>query len=216
LEYNADTPTSLVEAAVIQWRWVEDCFPQRDQWNSIHEKLVAKWKDLRAYVAEPVYFAHDGVEEDVLTIAYLRDTAREAGLRNTSIRMKDLGWDAERECFVDVDEFSIETLFKLYPWETLLREPFGPHALLSISQGQKPQSGPHAVDRADLEDALVEQSPARRTLGIVSGPRATLTLLSGWPASIATICTQTLAWQRGRECEHRGRFTELRHPRSVC
>jgi glutathionylspermidine synthase len=141
LEYNADTPTSLVEAAVIQWRWVEDCFPQRDQWNSIHEKLVAKWKDLRAYVAEPVYFAHDGAEEDVLTIAYLRDSARQAGLRNTSIRMKDLGWDAERECFVDVDEFSIETLFKLYPWETLLREPFGPHALLSISQGQKPQSG---------------------------------------------------------------------------
>lgn len=38
LEFNADTPTSLVEAAVIQWLWKEDVFPSHDQFNSIHEK----------------------------------------------------------------------------------------------------------------------------------------------------------------------------------
>src|SRR5438128_5878652 len=27
LEYNADTPTSLLEAAVVQWYWLQDCFP---------------------------------------------------------------------------------------------------------------------------------------------------------------------------------------------
>jgi len=46
LEYNADTPTALVEAAVTQWYWLEDTFADADQFNSIHEKLVAKWKDL--------------------------------------------------------------------------------------------------------------------------------------------------------------------------
>ncbi len=141
LEYNADTPTSLLEASVIQWRWLEDRFPGRDQWNSIHEKLVAKWQDLKPYLAQPVYFAHDGLEEDALTISYLRDTAQAAGLRSASIRMQDLGWNRRRSCFVDLDEAAIESLFKLYPWETLLREPFGPNALASMASGQKAQAG---------------------------------------------------------------------------
>jgi glutathionylspermidine synthase len=141
LEYNADTPTSLLEASVIQWRWLEDCFPGRDQWNSIHEKLVAKWRDLQPYLAQPVYFAHDGYEEDALTIAYLRDTATAAGLNTAGILMHDIGWNSKRTCFVDTEEAPIETLFKLYPWETLLHETFGPHALASIAPGQRPRSG---------------------------------------------------------------------------
>src|SRR5690606_28801485 len=40
LEYNADTPTSLVEAASPQWFWMEERFPGADQWNSLHERLV--------------------------------------------------------------------------------------------------------------------------------------------------------------------------------
>jgi len=45
LEYNADTPTSLLEAAVVQWHWLK-AMPQElvsanpDQFNSIHEKLI--------------------------------------------------------------------------------------------------------------------------------------------------------------------------------
>ncbi len=57
LEYNADTPTSLLEAAVIQWHWLKDVFPEADQFNSLHEKLIAKWKDVDAYLSKPVYFA---------------------------------------------------------------------------------------------------------------------------------------------------------------
>lgn len=37
LEFNADTPTSLLEASVIQWQWKEECFPECDQYNGIHE-----------------------------------------------------------------------------------------------------------------------------------------------------------------------------------
>ena len=53
LEYNADTPTGLVEAAVAQWYWLQDCFPDADQFNSAHEKLIAKWKDLKDYTTSP-------------------------------------------------------------------------------------------------------------------------------------------------------------------
>ncbi|MFM7127796.1 MAG: glutathionylspermidine synthase family protein, partial [bacterium] len=41
LEFNADTPTSLLEAAVIQWFWLEDRLAEGlaqgwDQYNNIH------------------------------------------------------------------------------------------------------------------------------------------------------------------------------------
>src|ERR1700728_41993 len=78
LEYNADTPTSLLEAAVIQWYWLKDVYPQADQFNSLHEKLIAKWKDPDSYLAKPIYFASADYSEDLLTIAYLRDTAEQA------------------------------------------------------------------------------------------------------------------------------------------
>src|SRR5208283_3061062 len=45
LEFNADTPTSLFEASVVQWYWLEDYQPGSDQFNSIHEKLVATWEN---------------------------------------------------------------------------------------------------------------------------------------------------------------------------
>ena len=45
LEYNADTPTALLEAAVIQWFWLKDVFPQARQFNSIHERLLEIFAD---------------------------------------------------------------------------------------------------------------------------------------------------------------------------
>ncbi len=51
LEYNADTPTSIFEAAVFQWAWLEQAMtrniiPKRaDQFNSIHERLIDTWKN---------------------------------------------------------------------------------------------------------------------------------------------------------------------------
>jgi len=45
LEYNADTPTALLEAAVVQWYWLEEVKTGSDQFNSIHEKLIARWAE---------------------------------------------------------------------------------------------------------------------------------------------------------------------------
>jgi glutathionylspermidine synthase len=50
LEYNADTPTALLESSVAQWDWLEQAIipsqPSADQFNSLHEKLIARWKVL--------------------------------------------------------------------------------------------------------------------------------------------------------------------------
>jgi glutathionylspermidine synthase len=132
LEYNADTPTALVEAAVTQWYWLEDCFAGADQFNSLHEKLVAKWKDLLPYLEQPVYFGHDGSEEDFMTISYLRDTAEQAGHKTIPIAMSAIGWEDAHARFVDLERRPMRSVFKLYPWEWLLGEQFGTHAMETI------------------------------------------------------------------------------------
>ena len=134
LEYNADTPTSLLEAAVVQWHWLKD-MPELlvssnpDQFSSIHEKLIAKWKDLDDYLSKPVYFAALDYPEDQLTTIYLRDTAHQAGIETLQMYMSEIGWNSELQAFLDPNEDQMFSIFKLYPWEAMLAEEFGPHAL---------------------------------------------------------------------------------------
>jgi glutathionylspermidine synthase len=125
-EFNADTPTSLFEASVVQWDWLRERFPEADQFNSIHEKLVARWAE--AGFSEPVHFAcvRDHAE-DLATTVYLQDTAMQAGLETRRLYMDEIGWDGRR--FVDLANRPIERLFKLYPWEWMIDEPFGVHLL---------------------------------------------------------------------------------------
>ena len=132
LEYNADTPTALLEAAVVQWYWKEEVWPGADQFNSLWEGLVEKWTQLKAggwLLGEPVSFGHVQNTEDLMTVTLLRDTAQEAGVATQGLHMRDLGWDTARHAFVDLQGRTIRTLFKLYPWEWVLSEPFAPHAL---------------------------------------------------------------------------------------
>src|SRR5690606_27793711 len=75
LEYNADTPTSLLESSVVQWFWLQDVHPGDDQWNSIHERLVDRWKRLELPTG-PVHFAWtrmDETGEEVMTLGYLQE-----------------------------------------------------------------------------------------------------------------------------------------------
>lgn len=133
LEYNADTPTGLVEASIAQWYWLQDVKPAYDQWNGIHEALVQAWKkQFDASGLTILHVAHTEVEtsgEDWFTAAYLRDTADQAGWTTVGINMSDIGWDAVSKMFVDLDNQPISTIFKLYPWELMIREEFGRHIL---------------------------------------------------------------------------------------
>jgi glutathionylspermidine synthase len=125
LEYNADTPTSLLEAAVVQWQWLKEVAPAKDQFNSIHERLIAGWKDLKDYLPPgPLQFASMDAAEDVLTASYLQDTAAQAGIETRFLQVKDIGWDAGAARFVDLAGQPIGACFKLYPWEWLVREEF--------------------------------------------------------------------------------------------
>ncbi|OSZ67172.1 glutathionylspermidine synthase [Sphingomonas sp. IBVSS1] len=135
-EFNADTPTSLLEAAVVQWDWKQAVFPAADQFNSLHEALVARWREIapppgtsRLYLAA----AADASGEDEVTIAYHADCAAEAGIATSLIAMGDIGWDRDIRRFVDLDGRAMGAICKLYPWEWLVHEPFGRQVIDSLS-----------------------------------------------------------------------------------
>ncbi len=121
LEFNADTPTSLLEAAVAQWYWHEAVMPATDQFNCLHEQLVARWKEM-AIRGKLHFTSVRGAAEDEMTTTYMRDTAMQAGLTTDYVAISDIGWNGEK--FVDADQGPIENLFKLYPWEWLVTESY--------------------------------------------------------------------------------------------
>jgi glutathionylspermidine synthase len=135
LEYNADTPTALVEAAVAQWMWLKDIDPRGDQFNSIHERLIDAWKRVLVHDKNPIHFAamsQIDTPEDYITAEYMRDVAIQAGAQTSFIDITEVGWDKPRRCFVDGTGFPITRCFKLYPWEWMVNEEFA--ANLRVAQ----------------------------------------------------------------------------------
>ena len=130
LEYNADTPTSIFEAAVFQWTWLEQAIERillpsgADQFNSLHERLVEAWKKL-GQASRRLHLAGTlASTEDAGTLAYLEDTASQAGLETTLLDVEAIGW-RDTGGFVDLDNQEIELVFKLYPWEWMFHDAFG-------------------------------------------------------------------------------------------
>lgn len=127
LEFNADTPTSLYEAGIVQWFWLQDFDKNKDQFNSIHEKLIDYWAVLKNYL-HPGKLHFTCVKqslEDLTTTEYLRDCAIQAKLDTNLIFIDDIGWDSINQAFVDMENEEIKNIFKLYPYEWLLHENFG-------------------------------------------------------------------------------------------
>jgi glutathionylspermidine synthase len=141
LEYNADTPTGLLECAAVQWFWARDVFgPGVDQWNLLHEMLVARWRELAQAGRLPgtkIHMLHTSEErsgEDFMTIGYLAETARAAYLLCDLLPIESLGFVEDRG-FVDLAGDGVRTAFKLYPWEWMVREDFSSLALEHMGDG---------------------------------------------------------------------------------
>jgi glutathionylspermidine synthase len=135
LEFNADTPTALLEAAVIQWHWQQDTHQHADQFNSIHEKLLAKLGEIRPHVSgSPLYFAHAADTEDMITVTYLRDLAQQAGYETHALTVAEIGWNGRE--FVDLANRPMRSIYKLYPWEWLFAEAFGANMIASFGATQ--------------------------------------------------------------------------------
>lgn len=122
LEFNADTPTSLVETGISQWVWFSDARKSRrmkrlghiDQWNELHESIVERWKsEVEAYrerTGRPVTLIHFGYTneetegEDYMTAEYMRVMASEA-----SNRLIAEGKAGFRTKLIDVEQIKMHT-----------------------------------------------------------------------------------------------------------
>ena len=136
LEFNADTPTSLYEAGIVQWFWLQDFDKNKDQFNSIHEKIIAYWKYLKMYLqpGKLHFTCLKETLEDLTNTEYMRDCAIQAGLDTKLVFIDDIGWDENAKQFVDMEDESIRNIFKLYPWEWLAAEQFGKNILEDTNQ----------------------------------------------------------------------------------
>lgn len=138
LENNADTPTSVYETGFWQWLWLEDQIAagklpaSADQFNSLQEKLIARFAALARAMPPrmPLHLACcRGSAEDRGTVRYLQDCAAQAGLSCRFLYIEDIGEGIDGS-LTDLDDTRIQWLFKLYPWEFLVRDESAP-ALLS-------------------------------------------------------------------------------------
>jgi glutathionylspermidine synthase len=128
-EYNADTPTSIYESAVFQWLWLEDRIADgsipagADQFNSLHEKLVARFHTIFPNGGFVHFSSDPDFVEDRQTVRFLEDLAKQAGLDPKFVAIGDIGLNADGR-FVDEENWLIQAMFKLYPWEQMLRDDY--------------------------------------------------------------------------------------------
>lgn len=182
-EYNADTPTSVFETAVFQWLWLEDRIadgalpPGADQFNSLHEKLVDRF---RAIFPDGgfVHFSSDpDFVEDRQTVRFLEDLARQAGLDPKFVAIDQIGLNADGR-FVDDENWLIQAMFKLYPWEQMLRDDYAeplPDAQVTVlepawkallsNKGLLPLLWERHAGHPNLLASFFESDPAHATLG---------------------------------------------------
>jgi glutathionylspermidine synthase len=135
-EFNCDTPTALLEAAVVQWYWKEYRFPDCDQWNSLHERLIDRWTTIKPLLFEQrLWVTHiaDPAHEDTITTTYMRDLAAQAGIETHGVLVDRIGVDANGRPVDDEDQL-ITAIFKLYPWEWLTAEEFGPAIVRNLHE----------------------------------------------------------------------------------
>jgi glutathionylspermidine synthase len=94
LEFNADTPTGLVESAVTQWNYALAAGligENSGQWNTLFESLVAGWvfeirkfRNITGRRVDTVHFAYSCKEEtgeDALNVGLMMEAARKASER---------------------------------------------------------------------------------------------------------------------------------------
>lgn len=142
LEYNADTPTSLLESAVVQWNWLEEAegIPNRDQFNSIHEKLIERWKFIGAqYPFIPrIHFCgtNEAGREDWGNLEYLMETAMQAGINVSELPIEMVGWNGKT--FADIESNPITLCFKLYPWEWMMIDDYANNVATAATRWIEP------------------------------------------------------------------------------
>lgn len=159
IEFNADTPTSLFETAIIQWAMLKfNNLNEASQFNDVYEALVENFKRLitleedtsafdEYYEGWKILFSSiAGSSEDENTTRLLEAAARDAGFECDFAFASEVSFDDENGIFWNGQNW--EYWFKLIPWEMI------------------------AIDESDL--ALIIKNIIKNQKAIILNPAYTL------------------------------------------
>ena len=159
IEFNADTPTSLFETAIIQWAMLKfNNLDEAAQFNDVYEALVENFKRLitleedtskfdEYYEGWKILFSSiAGNVEDENTTRLLEAAARDAGFECDFAFASEVSFDDENGIFWNGQNW--EYWFKLIPWEMI------------------------AIDESDL--ALIIKNIIKNQKAIILNPAYTL------------------------------------------
>ena len=134
IEFNADTPTSLFETAIIQWAMLKaNGLDEASQFNNLYEALkdnfkriitldtdVEKFEEYYANLGWKILFSSiSSSSEDINTTKLLEHIASEAGFNTDFEFIENVQFNDEG---IFKDEESFEFWFKLIPWENIAIE----------------------------------------------------------------------------------------------
>lgn len=159
IEFNADTPTSLFETAIIQWAMLKfNNLDEAAQFNDVYEALVENFKRLITFEEDTSRFDEyyegwkilfssiAGSSEDENTTRLLEAAARDAGFECDFAFASEVSFDDENGIFWNGQNW--EYWFKLIPWEMI------------------------AIDESDL--ALIIKNIIKNQKAIILNPAYTL------------------------------------------
>ena len=148
IEFNADTPTSLFETALLQWALLkENNMDEEKQFNNVYEAIRENFKRLitlfddtelfdERYDGWKILFSSiEGNDEEEATIRLLQQIATDAGFNTSFEYLQNVKFDEDG--IFDGDENQYEYWFKLYPWEDIAHdEPELATTLTTIMENQ--------------------------------------------------------------------------------
>ena len=149
IEFNADTPTSLFETALLQWAILKhNNMDEEKQFNTVYESISNNFKRLITLFDDIEEFdeRYDGWkilfssisnnDEEEATTRLLQQIATDAGFNTSFEYLENTHFDEDG--IYDADGNSYEYWFKLFPWEDIATdEPELATTLTNLMQNQK-------------------------------------------------------------------------------
>lgn len=130
IEFNADTPTSLFETAILQWAILKhNNMDEERQFNNIYEAISENFRRLVTLFDDPSEFEkhYDGWKilfssvsgntEEEQTVRLLQQMAIDAGFETGFEPLGGVKFDEEG--IYDSNDIPYEYWFKLFPWEDI-------------------------------------------------------------------------------------------------
>lgn len=149
IEFNADTPTSLMETALLQWGLLKhNKMDEEKQFNNVYDAIRENFKRLITLFEDTELFderydgwkilfsSMQGNAEEEATTRLLQQMATDAGYNTGFEYLQNTRFDENG--IYDAHDNKYEYWFKLYPWEDIATdEPELATTLTTIMQNQE-------------------------------------------------------------------------------